>query len=243
MTILGIIPARYASTRLPGKPLVDLHGLSLIERVFIQASKSKLLTRVLVATDDSRILKHCQAKGIDVLMTSSDHLNGTERCGEVVKKLEEKFDFVVNIQGDEPFIDPEGLDRLLTSMMEDASRQIGTLVTTFPELLSIDDPSKIKVAMGQNGRALYFSRSVIPFARNAGSIAYFKHIGLYAFQWDVFLEVLTLSPSPLELAESLEQLRWLEAGYSIFAAIVPEDSPGVDTPEDVARIREILSSS
>jgi 3-deoxy-manno-octulosonate cytidylyltransferase (CMP-KDO synthetase) len=238
---IGIIPARYASTRFPGKPLAMIKGKSMIQRVYEQASK--VMDRVYVATDDERIFKAVKDFGGRVIMTSPHHSSGTDRCAEAVIKAEaelgEKFDVVLNIQGDEPFIEPLQIS-LLMDCFNDPKTQIATLVkkATLPD--EVFNPNRPKVVLGSNQQALYFSRSPIPFVRGAENSAWplsadiFLHIGLYAFAKDVLLEITRLPQSPLEKAESLEQLRWLENGFHIAVRTTVYDSFGVDTPEDLA---------
>jgi 3-deoxy-manno-octulosonate cytidylyltransferase (CMP-KDO synthetase) len=238
MKIAGIIPARYASTRFPGKPLVDIAGKTMIHRVYEQALKAKSLTEVLVATDDERIFKEVEGFGGKVIMTAPHHQNGTERCAEVAAKLD--VNVVINIQGDEPFIQPEQIDLLSATFINNLyNTQIATLIKVHPfhaldEVLN--NPARIKVVVNNKLEALYFSRSLIPFLRDhskALSTTFYKHIGIYGFRKDVLLELVKLPPSHLELAESLEQLRWLENGYRIQCAITNMESTSVDVPADL----------
>jgi 3-deoxy-manno-octulosonate cytidylyltransferase (CMP-KDO synthetase) len=238
---IGIIPARYASTRFPGKPLALIQGKPMIQRVYEQASK--VLAMVYVATDDERIFKAVKEFGGRVIMTSTTHSSGTDRCAEAVmlveKELEERFDVVLNIQGDEPFIEPQQIS-LLMECFEQPQTQIATLVkiASLPE--EVFNPNRPKVVLGANQQALYFSRSPIPFIRGAekedwpAEAKFYLHIGLYAFLKEVLLEVTRLPRSPLEKAESLEQLRWLENGFHIVVRTTTYDSFGIDTPEDMA---------
>lgn len=245
MKILAIIPARYASTRFPGKPLALIVGKPMIQWVYEKATK--VFEYVYVATDDERI-SQCVAKfGGKYLLTSPEHKSGTDRCAEAMLIAErdtgESFDVVVNIQGDEPFVTEEQL-RLLVNPFKLEYVQISTLAKPFSEKEDIFNPNSPKVVMASNGRALYFSRSVIPFQR--GSITdewqknntYYKHIGLYAYRSTVLAEITKLSQSALERAESLEQLRWLENGYSIHVEITLSETLAVDTPEDLERVKE-----
>jgi 3-deoxy-manno-octulosonate cytidylyltransferase (CMP-KDO synthetase) len=243
MKILGIIPARYASTRFPGKPLVDIGGKSMIRRVFEQASQARALTEVWVATDDQRIFDHVIAFGGKAMMTSETHRTGTERCYEAMTQLEKQgheFDVVINIQGDEPFIDPSQIEKV-AGCFSDPEVKIASLrkAITSPEELS--SPNIIKVVCNLKGRAIYFSRSPIPFIRGKEEdwLAYhtfYKHIGIYAFRRHVLTEVNALEPTPLEIAESLEQLRWLENGYSIQVEVTLTESHSIDTPEDLKKV-------
>lgn len=234
MKTIAIIPARYASTRFPGKPLVEIHGVSMIQRVYEQAIKASIFSDVVVATDDTRIYDHVQQFGGRVVMTSPHHLSGTDRCGEVINTLHDNYDIVCNIQGDEPFIQPEQL-QLLVSVFKDEQTQIATLIKKIENEADIQNPNVVKVVCSTAGQALYFSRSVIPYPRNSGAI-YHRHIGLYAFRSSVLQELVTLSPTALERSESLEQLRWLEHGYQIHVAETMLDTIGIDTPEDLEKI-------
>jgi 3-deoxy-manno-octulosonate cytidylyltransferase (CMP-KDO synthetase) len=240
---IGIIPARYASTRFPGKPLAMIQGKSMIQRVYEQASK--VMDCVYVATDDDRIFNAVKGFGGRVTMTSPHHTSGTDRCAEAVIRVEqelgEKFDVVLNIQGDEPFIEPQQIS-LLMECFNDPRTQIATLVkmATLPD--EVFNPNRPKVVLGTNQQALYFSRSPIPYVRGSESSLwplaanFYLHIGLYAFAKDVLLEITRLPQSPLEKAESLEQLRWLENGFHIAVRTTTYDSFGIDTPEDLARL-------
>jgi 3-deoxy-manno-octulosonate cytidylyltransferase (CMP-KDO synthetase) len=245
MTILkkyiGIIPARFASTRFPGKPLAIIQGKPMIQRVYEQASK--VLDIVYVATDDERIFKAVKEFGGRVTMTSTRHSSGTDRCAEAVGRVEqelgEQFDVVLNIQGDEPFIEPQQISLLMECFVQPQT-QIATLVkmATLPD--EVFNPNRPKVVLGSDQQALYFSRSPIPFIRGAEKEDWFRlaefylHIGLYAFRKDVLLEITKLPQSALEKAESLEQLRWLENGFRITVRTTTYDSFGIDTPEDMA---------
>lgn len=240
---IGIIPARYASTRFPGKPLAIIQGKPMIQRVYDQASK--VLDVVYVATDDERIYKAVKEFGGRVIMTSPNHSSGTDRCAEAItlveQELGEEFDVVLNIQGDEPFIEPQQIS-LLMECFERPGTQIATLAkrATLPD--EVLNPNRPKVVMGTDQQALYFSRSPIPFLRghekeNWPRLAeFYLHIGLYAFRKEVLLEVTRLPQSSLEKAESLEQLRWLENGFHVAVRITKYDSFGIDTPEDLARL-------
>ncbi|WKV10685.1 3-deoxy-manno-octulosonate cytidylyltransferase [Marivirga harenae] len=239
MDIIGIIPARYASTRFPGKPLVDIAGKTMIQRVVEQCKKSKALKKVIVATDDKRIFDHVEKLGHEVYMTSPDHKNGTERCHEALKLVSGNYDFAINIQGDEPFIDPQQIE-LLASILN-RKTEIATLIKNIDDLEDLKNPNVIKALKADSGLALYFSRSSIPHMRNIPtedwmkSHQHYKHIGIYAYRVDILAKLVTLSPTPLELAESLEQLRWIENGYRIKTAITPIETIGIDSPEDLER--------
>jgi 3-deoxy-manno-octulosonate cytidylyltransferase (CMP-KDO synthetase) len=291
MKILGVIPARFASTRFPGKPLVDINGKSMIQRVYEQAKKCKSLARIVVATDDERIFKHVQSFGGEAMMTADTHQSGTDRCAEVVERLnfeiqtsfldsdsapiigkitsrfEGIFTAVINIQGDEPFIQPEQIEKVVDILRgssiiqnsnfklqtEDATQAlnaqlqskfgIATLAKQIDNQEDIENPNVVKVVFDTMGKAVYFSRSPIPFLRNidrkdwAKSGQFFKHIGLYGYKTNVLLDLAKLSPSNLEKLESLEQLRWLENGYVIGVAQTNLETIGIDTPEDLKKIK------
>ncbi|MBD5194051.1 MAG: 3-deoxy-manno-octulosonate cytidylyltransferase [Paramuribaculum sp.] len=252
MNFIAIIPARYASTRFPGKPLADIGGMSMIERVYTQATKA--LEHVWVATDDQRIADEVNRFGGRVMMTSTTHRSGTDRCCEALEKIEAEtglsFDVVINIQGDEPFVDPSQIKALMEQFREPAT-DIATLARPFPTGGSYDaiaDPNVVKVVMGTNGKALYFSRSVIPFVRNVeksewvAHTPYFTHVGMYAYRVATLKEIVRLPQSSLELAESLEQLRWLQGGYNIRVGITELRTIGIDTPEDLAAARQYIAS-
>lgn len=237
MEILGIIPTRYASSRFPGKALVDINGKSMVQRVYLQALKSKTLAKTLVATDDNRIFEHVKNFGGEVVMTSVEHKNGTERCLETLQKQTDKYDYVINIQGDEPFIDPRQID-LLASLL-DGKTELATLAKKITTQEELNSNNVNKVIWNKNKEALYFSRTALPYLRNINKDqwinqqSYYKHIGIYGYRIDILEEVSRLQPSSLELAESLEQLRWLENGYIIKIAETEIESTGIDTPEDL----------
>ncbi len=242
---LGVIPARYASSRFPGKPLAMINGKSMIMRVYEQARKSTMLSRVIVATDDMRIYDHVTACGGEVMMTSDTHVSGTSRIGEVVEKITQEgnfpFDVIVNIQGDEPFIDPKQID-LAVSLFTNPDVQIGTLIMKIHNNDDLFNPNVVKVIVSDSGNALFFSRSPIPFLRGAeqkdwlNKHEYFRHIGLYAYRANIILPIIGLSESPSEIAESLEQLRWLHHGYSVTTALTDIETFGVDTPDDLSKL-------
>ena len=244
MKIIGIIPSRYASTRFPGKPLADIGGKSMIQRVYEQASKSSSLSEVVVATDDQRIYKCAKEFGGSVMMTNVSNRNGTERCGEVAST--HPADYYINIQGDEPFIHPEQIDSLANIL--DGVVELGTLVKKIADASALDSPNTMKVTFNQNQEALYFSRSCIPYVRDKqkgdwiNNHSFYKHIGIYAYRADVLQSIIKLPPSELELAENLEQLRWLENGYKIKVVKTVHESMGIDTPEDLMRVLERISS-
>lgn len=239
MDIIGIIPARYGSSRFPGKPLVDIAGKTMIQRVVEQCKASGTLKKVIVATDDQRIFDHVKSLGHQVYMTSPDHKSGTERCHEALKLDGGNYDFVINIQGDEPFIDPEQI-KLLASIF-DRKTEIATLIKGINSLEDLQNPNVVKALRTDSGLALYFSRSSIPHMRNIPtedwmqSHQHFKHIGIYGYRVDILAKIVTLPPSPLEIAESLEQLRWIENGFRIKTAITDIETMGIDTPEDLEK--------
>lgn len=249
MRILGIIPARYASTRFPGKPLAEILGKPMIQWVYERTAM--VFENVYVATDDDRIKSAVLAFGGKVVMTSTNHQSGTDRCAEALATLEKstnlKFDVVVNIQGDEPFIQPEQL-RKVASCFNDSKVQIATLVKPFSQAEDISNPNSPKVIINPKGDAIYFSRSIIPFIRGKEKPdwqthhVFYKHIGLYAYRTDVLNELTKLAQSPLELAESLEQLRWIENGYRIRVEKTDMETLSVDTPEDLERVKEFAKS-
>ena len=249
MKFIGIIPARYASTRFPGKPLADMNGKPMIQRVYEQVKD--VLDSVCVATDDIRIENAVKAFGGQVVMTSDQHRSGTDRCYEAYQKIGEGYDVIVNIQGDEPFIHPEQIQTIKTCFA-DANTQIATLVKPFR---SDDDfestlfnPNSPKVVLNKNDEAMYFSRSIIPYIRAKKytewlpSHTFYKHIGLYAYRAQVLKEITQLPQSALELAESLEQLRWLENGYKIKVGITEQETIGIDTPEDMEKALAFLAN-
>lgn len=249
MKFLGIIPARYASTRFPAKPLAMLGGKTVIQRVYEQVAG--VLDDTCIATDDERIETAVKAFGGKVVMTSIHHNSGTDRCYEAYTRIGSEFDVVVNIQGDEPFIQASQLEAL-KACFDDPSTRIATLVKPFTsdnDFEALENINSPKVALDKNRNALYFSRSVIPYQRNADkrdwlkNHVYYKHIGLYAYRTEVLKEITSLPQSPLELAESLEQLRWLENGYAIKAGITDVETIGIDTPQDLARAEEFLKTA
>lgn len=246
LKFIVIIPARYASTRFPGKPLALLGGKPMIQRVYEQVAG--VVEDVVVATDDERIYNAVEAFGGRVVMTSTNHKSGTDRCWEAYQKQGEEFDVVINVQGDEPFIAHSQLKAIM-ACFEDEATDIATLVKPFTEedgLAALENPNSPKVVLDKQSRAIYFSRSVIPYLRGVEreqwlkTHTYYKHIGMYAFRADVLREVTSLAQSPLELTESLEQLRWLENGYKIGVGISNVETVGIDTPEDLQRAEAFL---
>lgn len=234
MKILAIIPARYASTRFPGKPLVEINGKSMISLVYEQAKQVNAFSKIIIATDDERIFQHVKDFGGDAMITSADHQSGTDRCGEVIIELNEEFDIVINIQGDEPFIQPAQLELLLTAF-NDPTTEIATLAKQISTPEEIENPNLVKVVFSLDHNALYFSRSAIPYPRNRYE-NYFKHIGIYAYRSEILKQIIRLSPTPLEIAESLEQLRWLENGYKIRIVETEIETTAIDTREDLDKL-------
>jgi 3-deoxy-manno-octulosonate cytidylyltransferase (CMP-KDO synthetase) len=245
MKILGIIPARYASTRFPGKPLADIGGKSMIQRVYEQAKKSKSLSEVVVATDDVRIEQHVKGFGGKVVMTSDQHQSGTDRCFEAMSNIKIPADIIINIQGDEPFIQPAQIDEI-ASCFCDEQVQLATLVkkvVTTEELFNSNIP---KVIVNRNKEAIYFSRQTIPHIRGKKeeewlkNYTFYKHIGIYAYQSVILGKITQLPPSSLELAEGLEQLRWIENGYKIKVEVTDYESVAVDVPDDLKKLTKFL---
>lgn len=242
--ILAVIPARYASTRFPGKPLVEIQGKTMIQRVWEQVAQSQQVDVAVVATDDDRIARHVEAFGGQVVFTRSDHPSGSDRCAEVAGWFPDA-EFILNIQGDEPFIQPQQINLLANTLCSDPAFSIATLAKRIdqPELLF--HPNVVKVVFAEQGRAIYFSRHPIPFLRGqepADWLAqhpYFKHIGLYGFRRETLLHIAGLPPTPLERAESLEQLRWLEHGLPIRVGLTDWETVGIDTPEDLLKINSM----
>lgn len=243
MKLIGIIPARYASTRFPGKPLVDIQGKSMIQRVYEQSKKAIQLERVIVATDDERISKAVRKFGGEVVLTSSEHPSGTDRCNEVLQLLKEKAEYpeaIINIQGDEPFIQPAQID-LLCSCFEKQEVVIATLAKKISSTAELLSKTVNKVIVDRNKKALYFSRRPIPHLKDIpeedwlNHFSFLKHIGIYGYRAKTLEAITRLSPSSLEMAESLEQLRWLENGYKIHVEETLLDSISVDAPEDLSK--------
>lgn len=243
MAILGVIPARYASTRFPGKPLIDIGGKTMIRRVYEQAKKATKLGDVVVATDDQRIADEVHAFHGNVVMTAGTHRSGTDRCAETVLKVPGSWNAVINIQGDEPFILPEQID-LLAALFADDTVEIGTLVKKLTDPADLDNPNTMKVVLDVNGNGMYFSRSPIPHIRGVERSAwldkhlFYKHIGIYGYRTPVLAKLTKLLPGSLEQAESLEQLRWLENGYKIRTAFTELETLSVDTPEDLDNLKK-----
>ena len=245
MSILGIIPARYASTRFPGKPLVQINGKSMIQRVYEQSAKANLLSKIIVATDDNRIAEHVKSFGAEVVITKSEHPSGTDRCFEAYQLNGEKYDYVLNVQGDEPFLDPKQINSL--AEVCDGVVEIATQMIKCTNKDVLFDKGEVKIILNSNKEALYFSRNVIPFIKGIDEkewhnhFNYYRHVGMYVYRTDILEKITKLKPSGLELAESLEQLRWLENGYKIKCVETDFDSHCVDTPEDIEKVIRLMN--
>ncbi|MCX6304813.1 MAG: 3-deoxy-manno-octulosonate cytidylyltransferase [Bacteroidetes bacterium] len=244
MKFLGVIPARYASSRFPGKPLVVINGKTMIRRVYEQAMRCDKLDKVVVATDSAAIFNHVRMFGGNVLMTGEQHVSGTERCGEVVEKLrqeKETYDYVINIQGDEPYIEPEQISQV-AACFDNPHTQLATLIKKITTREELTSPDVVKVVADIHGFALFFSRSVIPFFRGkeqkdwVSATTYYKHVGIYGYQTQVLEKIVALPVSELECAESLEQLRWLGQGYRIMTQVTEYESVAIDSPADLLKI-------
>ncbi|HQU60787.1 MAG: 3-deoxy-manno-octulosonate cytidylyltransferase [Phaeodactylibacter sp.] len=245
MKTVGIIPARFASTRFPGKPLAEIGGKTVVQRVYEQASRARRLDQVIVATDDERIFQHVESFGGQVMMTRPEHQSGTDRCAEVAWRIDEA-DAIINIQGDEPFIAPEQIDLVAEPLARRQGVQISTLARRISLEEELHNPNIVKVVFNRQQMALYFSRSTIPYLRGVpteqwlSAGVFYKHIGLYGFRREVLMDVTRMEQSRYEQLESLEQLRWLEAGINIFVNITETETIGIDTPEDLERARAWL---
>jgi 3-deoxy-manno-octulosonate cytidylyltransferase (CMP-KDO synthetase) len=253
---LGVIPARFASTRFPGKPLAPLGNRTLVEEVWSRTRSARRLARVIVATEDERIARACASFGAEAMLTSADHASGTDRVAEVAERAGAEFDVVLNVQGDEPFVTGTAIDRLVEAFEKDPGTEMATLAEPFDAVEDLFDPNQVKIAQAADGRALYFSRSPIPYHRvAAGKLAldfsaslamrpgglggYRKHQGIYAYRRDVLFRLTKLPPSPLEIDEGLEQLRALENGVSIRVLDSDFRSVAVDTPGDLERVKAL----
>lgn len=234
---IGIIPARYDSTRFPGKPLVDINGKTMIQRVYEQSSL--VLENVFVATDDSRIEAEVKKFRGKVVLTSKEHKSGTDRCQEAISIIEKEqntaFNVIINIQGDEPFINPKQIE-LIKSIFNKSDSQIATLVKKLNNEQEINNPNVVKVIFDKNLKAIYFSRFPIPYNRTNHNVNFFKHIGIYAYKRDILKEITKLNQSDLEISESLEQLRWIENGYKISVRETDCESIAIDSPEDLKKL-------
>lgn len=248
MKILGVIPARYESTRLPGKVLMEIGGKSIIQMVYEQCLKSKSLSELVVATDSKLVLEHVQKFGGNAVLTSEKHPSGTDRCAEAVELLGGaiNYDFVVNIQGDEPIINPENIDRMIARVK--IPTEISSVYVKIKETEILLNPNVVKVVVDDSSDALYFSRSPIPHLRGESTdnwlnkYDYYKHMGIYGFRVDILEKIVRLPISRLEQIEKLEQLRWLSNGYKIKMVEVDSDSIGIDTMEDFERLKQFLSN-
>lgn len=245
MTILGIIPARYASSRFPGKPLCLINGKTMLQRVFEQASKSKKLTHIIIATDDERIREHAESIGAKVVMTAPEHPSGTDRCYEAFKLSGINAHYIINIQGDEPFLEPEQIDELAQAC--DGTSELLTQMTACNDYSVLSDKGEVKICLNQHQEALYFSRQLIPAIKGKPEQewplhhTYYRHVGMYAYRSDILEAITRLQPSALEQAESLEQLRWLEAGYKIKCVNTTYESHCIDTPEDIEKVLKLMN--
>jgi len=241
--ILGIIPARYASTRFPGKPLVDIKGKSMIQRVYEQAKKSSL-NKIIVATDDARIYNHVKMFG-EVVMTEANHPSGTDRCWEALQETKENYQYVINIQGDEPLINAAQIDEL-AQVLKDKTTELATQMIKIDSHEMLFNQGEVKIVLNENNEALYFSRSVIPFIKNVDEKDwhkhhnYYRHVGMYAYRTDILEKITQLPVSTLEKAESLEQLRWLQNGFKIKCVETNFESHCIDTPEDLQALLHLL---
>lgn len=246
MKILGIIPARYASTRFPAKPLVDIAGKSMIQRVYEQVKKASGISDVVVATDNDQIFDHVKKFGGEVCMTQESHASGTDRCYEALSLQPGIYDYVINIQGDEPFIQPSQIELLASRL--NGKTEIATLIKAIDNTTQLFNPNLVKAVINKLGEALYFSRSAIPHIRNTPEAewirkhTFYKHIGMYAYRADILKELTQIQVSSLERAESLEQLRWLENGFKIIVAETLEETVGIDTPDDLKHALNLITS-
>ena len=244
--IAGIIPARFASSRFPGKPLADIRGKSMLQRVYEQASASTLLDTVVIATDDTRIFDHARSIGANVVMTAADHPSGTDRCWEALNQLDPGYRYVINIQGDEPFLDPNQIDEL-AAVLQDGTAELATQMIRIQSSELLFDRGEVKIILDQQQQALYFSRMPIPFIKGVDEknwhlhFPYYRHVGMYAYRRDILEQITRLPVSSLEKAESLEQLRWLEHGFKIRCVETRYDSHCIDTPEDIEKVLTLLT--
>jgi len=241
--IAGIIPARFASTRFPGKPLADIDGKTMIQRVYEQASLSKYLDVIVVATDDERIYDHVLSFGGKAVMTASHHPSGTDRCFEALTMLGEGYEYVINIQGDEPFIVPEQIDELAI-VLKEGGVEIATQMIAVSDYESLFDKGEVKIVLNDKMEGMYFSRMVIPYLKGVDEKewhmhhSYYRHVGMYAYRSNILAQITKLPVSSLEKAESLEQLRWVEKGYKIKCVPTTYESHCIDTPEDLVRLKK-----
>jgi 3-deoxy-manno-octulosonate cytidylyltransferase (CMP-KDO synthetase) len=241
LRILGVIPARFSSVRFPGKALARIAGKSMLEHVYERTSQARYLTSVVVATDDERIYQEARNFGASVTMTRADHLSGTDRVAEVASAS--NAEVIVNIQGDEPLIDPTAIDTAILGLLDDPDIPMGTLKRRIEDVSEIDNPNVVKVVTDLAGKAIYFSRHPIPYVRGPESLTWYKHIGLYVYRRDFLLSYSDLPVGPLEKVEKLEQLRALENGFAIRVVETEYESLGVDTPEDLDRVSRLFDAS
>lgn len=245
MKTLAIIPARYESTRFPGKPLIDINGKTMIRRVYEKAESANSVDRVIVATDDQQIYDHVVSFGGAAMITDTTHQSGTDRCGEVVVSFSE-YDTIINLQGDEPFVPAQMIDDLVMFFKKEPNRKIATFVKEIENPAHLFNPNSVKAVIDIQGNAIYFSRQPIPYQQGVlesewlKNQVYYKHIGMYIFDRTTLLELVKLKPTKLEKSEKLEQLRWLENGYPIGVGITTYESIGIDTPEDLSRLKSEL---
>jgi 3-deoxy-manno-octulosonate cytidylyltransferase (CMP-KDO synthetase) len=242
--VLVVIPARHASVRFPGKPLVSIAGQPMIQRVYDRARKASQVSRVVIATDDDRIVQAAKEFGGEAVLTRSDHRTGTDRVAEVAAHV--PAEIYINVQGDEPLVDPDTIDAVAAAMLQDSEIAVATPVAAITHKNDIMDPNVVKAVLDFDGNALYFSRAPIPWVRDTGAqvaVRHWKHIGIYGFRRSALLEFPTLPPGELEHIEQLEQLRWLENGFRIRAVETDYDAVSVDVPEDVQRVEKIISET
>lgn len=248
MMIVGIIPARYGSTRFPGKVMCDIKGKTMLQRVYERASKARLLSKVVVATDDQRIFDHVISFGGEALMTSAHHPSGTDRCWDALQQLQTPYQYVINVQGDEPFIEPEQIDELAASL-EDGSVELATQMIPIDRSDLLFNEGEAKIVLNENNEAIYFSRAAVPFLNKVKKEewhlhhTYYRHVGMYAYRRDILERITQLPVSPLEKAESLEQLRWLENGFRIKCIATKFESHCIDTPEDLQKMLRYMETS
>jgi len=246
--IVGIIPARYSSTRFPGKALCDIKGKTMVQRVYEQAKRSAHLDKVIVATDDQRIVDNVLSFGGEVVMTASTHPSGTDRCWDALQQLKEKYDYVINIQGDEPFINPKQIDELAI-VLKDGKIELATQMIPVDSYEMLADEGEVKIVLNAVNEALYFSRAIIPYIKNVDQkewhkhFQYYRHVGMYAYRADVLERITKLPVSSLEKVESLEQLRWVENGFKIKCVTTAFDSHCIDTPEDLQKMLKFMESN
>ncbi len=241
MKVIAVIPARFASTRFPGKVLADLNGKVILQHVWEKCQKCRLLDKVLIACDDKKIFDAVKVFGADVVMTSVKHVSGTDRIAEAVRKL--NFDIVVNVQADEPLIESKTIDQLAKALINDRSAVMATVIKKTTDKIEIENPNVVKVVIDQKKYAIYFSRHAIPYQRGAEAGDHYKHLGIYAYRKKFLMQFSKLPKSSLEISEKLEQLRVIEAGYKIKTILTNMETIGVDTPEDLAKVKKYLNKN